>query len=852
MTVPIAQTFYINEPVGGVEGIILTSVDIYFQQVSSNYSVELRICTTQNGQPTAYMLPEATITLNPSDTYSNGTPIIRASADATIPTRFTFNSPITLQTQTSYALVVIPVGGNPDYTVWTGAIGGSDVTTNTPIYQSATTYGTLYLSTNDIDFTAVNSEAMKYTIYTADFTTSNSVGTAVYNIANSEQILVSTMTGNFTPNERVYVSNNVFNQALLTISSNTGSFTSGENVYQSNGSANVASGYLVFANTTKLIIGVSRGAWVVSSSNTTFNVIGATSGANGVVSVVSQNAATYSNTTITLPTTSNGTSNIFYSNQTIFIATSSRSIAQPRLVVSTVNSTAITVDANVTFTDPNALVGKINGDNYSLYGYYSGTTGVYTTSIPINLYGSTSNSTVNFSNSYMQYLIGSSSGASATIRYINDSLYDAVVPNMAQNDTQSTNIDWSLKGITASNTYDSTAIPLKNFVATEFSDTERAIKSRSTEYLLYSGNSTTTITASITTSNNKISPYIDKISNSLTLTKNLLYNSNNISGYVITRSISGNNYSYFKTGMQVTQNNGVTNTATGTVLGVDPNYISICNVSGNFVSGNTIYQIGNSSVNALVTSSTEINEKYSANVFLGQSRYISKSVVLATGQDAEDLVVYIGAYRPAGSNLQVYGQLLNANDPDPLTSKIYSRLVEQPTSTALVSSSTNTNDFVELVYGLPQSQLVYSNSVACSNASANITINSPYTVAPFSNGQYIYLNNANTGGGNTSTFNVRQIVGVNLNSNSTVLTLNSPPSVVGNSTWYADIGIIPGLEHQSGAFDYMNNLGIVRYVSNTDIVYDSFLTFAIKIVPTSNNPVIVPRCTDMRALALQV
>ena len=50
----------------------------------------------------------------------------------------------------------------------------------------------------------------------------------------------------------------------------------------------------------------------------------------------------------------------------------------------------------------------------------------------------------------------------------------------------------------------------------------------------------------------------------------------------------------------------------------------------------------------------------------------------------------------------------------------------------------------------------------------------------------------------------------------------------------------------------MNNLGITRYVSNTDIVYDTYLTFAIKIVPTSNNPVIVPRCTDMRALALQV
>jgi len=849
MTEPIAQTFYINEPVGGVEGVVLTSVDIYFQSVSQYYGVELRICTTNNGDPTPYMLPEATVTLHVTDTYSNGTPIIQSSSDASVPTRFTFASPVTLQTQTSYALVIIPVGGNPDYTVWTGSIGGTDVTTSTPIYQSATAYGSLYLSTNDINFTAVQSEAMKYTLYTADFSVSNGAGTAVYNINNCEQLLVSTMTGNFIPNERIFMSNGVWYQAALTISSNTGAFSSGETVYQSNGSANVATGYLLYANSSKLLIASSNGAWVNSTSNTTFNVKGATSAANGVVSVVSQNVVTSSNTTITVPYTSNGTANIFYANQTIFIATNGRSITQPRVVVNTINSTAITVDGNVAFSDNNAVIGKIRGDNYSLYAFYSGTQGVYTTSIPINLYGSTANSTVNFSNSYMKMIIGGSSGSSAVVRFNSDSNYDAIVPKIAENDTQSTNISWTLKGITAANVYDTTATSITDFVATEFTDTERAIKSRSSEYQLYSGNNTTSIIASITTGNNKISPYIDTISNSITLTKNNLFNTNNISGYILTRS---NTSGFFTKGMTVTQNNGITNTATGTVLSIDPNYIGISNVTGKFVSGNTIYAAVNNSINALVTSSIEINEKYSANVFIGQSRYISKSVVLATGQDAEDLVVYIGAYRPAGSNLQVYGQLLNAHDPDPLITKIYSRLVEQPTSTALVSSSTNTNDIVELVYGLPQSQLIYSNSVTCSNASANITINSPYTVAPFSNGQYIYLNNANTGGTNTSTFNVRQIVGVNLNSNSTVLTLNSPPSVVGNSTWYADIGIIPGLEHQSGAFDYMNNLGIVRYVSNNDIVYDTFLTFAIKIVPTSNNPVVVPRCTDMRALALQV
>jgi hypothetical protein len=843
MTEPIAQTFYINEPVGGVEGVVLTSVDIYFQSVSPTYGVELRICTTQNGQPTAYMLPEASKILQVTDNYGNGAPIIRSSKNASVPTKFTFDSPITLQSQTSYALVIVPLGGNPDYTVWTGSIGGSDVLTSTPIYQSATAYGSLYLSTNDIDFTAVQSEAIKYTLYTANFSASGGSGTAVYNIANAEQIAITSMTGNFLSNEKIFVTNAIYNRASLTISSNTGAFTAGEIVYQSNGTVNVATGNLVYANSSTLLVHYSNGTWVTSSSNNTFNIKGVTSAANGVVSVVSQNTATYSNTVITVPYTSNGSANVFYANQTIYIATSGASNSNIRVVTGTINSTAISVDSNVSFSDTNAILGHVRGDSYGLFGYYTGSTQQFSSPRAIDLIFSTANGSVNFYNTIGQYVVGKNSGTSAKVSYSSSAPYQAIIPQISSTNALTTNISFSLKGISTSNVYDTSSVALSNYTVTEFTDTSRAIKGKSVENVLYSGNSTLTITSSLSTSNNKISPYIDSIQNAITTTQNLLFNTNNISGYLFTYSNTNN---IISKNDNISQSGG----ATAKVYHVDKNYIYVNNVNGTFVSGATIYVSSNTVKNTYVNSVTEINEKYSANVMPGQSRYISKSVTLATGQDAEDLVVYLGAYRPAGANLQVYGQLLNKNDQDNLTNKVYSRLVEQPVSTALVSSSTNTNDIVELVYGLPQSQLLYSNAVTCNAASANVVLNSPYTVGSFSNGQYIYLSNKNTG-----TFNVRQIVGINLSSNSTLLTLNTPPSVVGNSTssvYYADIGIIPGLEHTSGAFAYTNNLGIVRYVSNTDIVYDTYLTFAIKIVPTSNAPHIVPRVTDMRALALQV
>jgi hypothetical protein len=90
--------------------------------------------------------------------------------------------------------------------------------------------------------------------------------------------------------------------------------------------------------------------------------------------------------------------------------------------------------------------------------------------------------------------------------------------------------------------------------------------------------------------------------------------------------------------------------------------------------------------------------------------------------------------------------------------------------------------------------------------------------------------------------------------NTSSIVLNSNNSfITGNSTVGAGaIGLIPDLETQYGAFKYANNEGIIRYTTSTDQVFDSYKTFAVKIVLVSNNSYIVPRLNDMRAIALQV
>ena len=835
MTKPIAQTFYINEPVGGAEGVILTAIDIYFQSVSSTYGVEVQIRTTENGNPTSYIVPRASKVLQASD--------VVASSDASVPTKFTFDTPISLQTQTSYAFVIIPVGGNPDYTVWTSELGGNDVKTNSPVHTNNDT-GTLFLSSNDIQFTAVQTEDIKFTLYIANFTSTS--GTAVYNFRPADRINYTNLVGSFSPKETVLVSNSSFNLAALSINSNTGAFTAGEVIYQSNGSVNNATGILYSANSSKILVTNSNGAWVASPGSNTYQVVGATSAAYANTSSVSQNVVASSNSTLVVPFTGNSTANIFYANQSLYIGTNTRSTMDVAVVNAVINSTAVLINSNVSFSDSAALLGQIRGDGLSLWGRYNGPqAGDITIGLRFGqskyqalLYDVTSNSSLNFANSEGQYFIGFTSKSSGINTGGGITAYSAVIPDFTQVTSKNTDISWTFKGIDIHDTYDSSPISITNGTETELTDTNRFVISKSIEMSQYGGNNTTTFTATMTTANSKFSPFIDTTANHVRFTKNSVGSANQIYGYYVSTS---NTTGVFRGGLErgdnVTLSNGSV-TLTGTVFISNPTGMFISNTSGTLTSGFTLYKTSNSSVNTYINSATEYNEKFSANVFPYLSRYMSKSVVLAENQDAEDLKLYLTAYRPGNTDFQIYGKFLHAQDQEPFSTKIWSRLQESNTSAALISSKSNVNDYVELIYNLPSSLLVFANSTTTSNTSANITITS---TASISNGSYIYLYNTSS-----NNYIVRQVTSV---ANNTTLVLSSNPTF---SSTNADIGIIPGLEHQTGAFLNANNSGIVRYVSSSDVVFDSYKTFAIKIVPVADQSALSPRAADYRVLALQV
>ena len=98
----------------------------------------------------------------------------------------------------------------------------------------------------------------------------------------------------------------------------------------------------------------------------------------------------------------------------------------------------------------------------------------------------------------------------------------------------------------------------------------------------------------------------------------------------------------------------------------------------------------------------DLSTREIVNTGLAAARYITKKVVLADGQEAEDLKVLLTAYKPSGTNVDVYARIQNAEDTDEFDDKHYT-LLTQTTPSTTVSSIVNTENFLEFEYGFPSS-----------------------------------------------------------------------------------------------------------------------------------------------------
>ena len=301
--------------------------------------------------------------------------------------------------------------------------------------------GDLFLSSNDRSWIPVITEDIKFTIYTAEFTSLS--GTAIFRSPNEDYAELKDIVGSFITGEPLYVTSNVYNNAKLTVTSINGTFNSGDYVYQSNGTGNTAYGYVYAANSTVIKLQNTTAAFI--ASNTLYN---ANSSSNAYVTVVSQNASiTQSSNSFTVPDNS-----IFSVNDMIYIATSNYSQTQ-LLTIKTVNGDGTTLGfSNATlngtntsvFTDTNCIYGKVlhNGLTHGALGALQ----VFPDYTRIIIDNVTSTTVNNFTTGIGQRLIGLFSHASANIHNIIDAPYNQISPQITHIAPANTDISWAFKG----------------------------------------------------------------------------------------------------------------------------------------------------------------------------------------------------------------------------------------------------------------------------------------------------------------------------------------------------------------------------------------------------------------------
>lgn len=238
---PIAQTFYVGEAENDT-GVFIKKIDLYFRTKHPTLGVEVQIREVDNGFPAPKIVPFGRKVLPSSQVLTDLAGVQRA-------TTFEFDSPVFLQANVEYCFVVLPVGSNDGYTIWVGEIGGTDVTTGSPIYTNNST-GVLFTSSTNAVWTPFQKEDIKFTLHRLDFNASTA--TAVYNNSNTEYLSANNFGGEFIVGEKVYVSNAAATVAANVVANTTSTIIS----VVANSTSNAQT---LFANSRQIYISSNTG-----------------------------------------------------------------------------------------------------------------------------------------------------------------------------------------------------------------------------------------------------------------------------------------------------------------------------------------------------------------------------------------------------------------------------------------------------------------------------------------------------------------------------------------------------------------------------------------------------------------
>ena len=191
---PLAQTFFIKENMAqGAEALFVNRIDLYFKRKSPTNGVTIQIREVENGFPAWSIIPFAKKHLRSED--------VVVSDDGTDATVVIFDTPIRLEAETEYAIVVQPDADDPDYLIFTTKAGGTDLATGEPI-NADWGDGVLFTSTNNRAWTPYQDEDIKFDLFRYNFNVNS--GTVELETSDYEFIRTSGVAGNFINGELAY------------------------------------------------------------------------------------------------------------------------------------------------------------------------------------------------------------------------------------------------------------------------------------------------------------------------------------------------------------------------------------------------------------------------------------------------------------------------------------------------------------------------------------------------------------------------------------------------------------------------------------------------------------------------
>lgn len=215
------------------------------------------------------------------------------------------------------------------------------------------------------------------------------------------------------------------------------------------------------------------------------------------------------------------------------------------------------------------------------------------------------------------------------------------------------------------------------------------------------------------------------------------------------------------------------------------------------------------------------------------NKYISKTVTLAEGQDAEDIQVIIAAYRPPGTDVKVWLKALNAEDATPFDERPWVELYKDGNGDVTYSSIDERDDFREYTYLVPTNAVdrlsltnTLGTTVNVGDTLTGLTSANSAQVAAIEGSIYVM---SATGFASGETANVSNSSGI--------VTGNTVISAVGRP-----VALNGGVSN------------VISYTTDAGVTYSSYKYFAIKIGMLNDgyNSAVVPRVGDLRAIALQM